>query len=158
MPACAISISLIMPKETISRLKPGYLIFFSSSRMAWGVSIVSEQAWVLSAVSDVIIREAQAKRWVVRAEWPQPAFESGKPTKMKIGSGHDRSGMANDSPVSVIYPAYADEVVVFAAHGLAESLSVMMGAEVAALAETVSTSTEAARPYLRLERGRPRGT
>ena len=41
IPACATSISLIMPKETISRLKPGYLIFLSSVRISWGVGMRS---------------------------------------------------------------------------------------------------------------------
>ena len=36
--------------------------------------------------------------------------------------------MADSSVLSVIYPADAGEVAVFAAHGLAESLSVMLGA------------------------------
>src|SRR5579885_519357 len=39
-PAWATSMSLIRPKETMSRLKPGYLIFLSSLRISLGLGIV----------------------------------------------------------------------------------------------------------------------
>src|SRR5581483_3692030 len=38
-PLCAISISLTMPKETISRVKPGYLTLLSWTRISLGVGI-----------------------------------------------------------------------------------------------------------------------
>src|SRR5271168_5562017 len=81
-----------------------------------------------------------------------------KPTYTDIRHGARRLNMADDNLVSVIYPADAGEVAIFAAHGLAESLSAMIGGGVAALAETASAATSAVLgPYLWLDRGRPRG-